>query len=314
MNIELNKVYQWLISNKLTLNLKKSNFVIFRPYQKRLPFIPKIRTNDPVRNTPVYLECKEYVKYLGVLIDYKLSWKSHIDSVALKISKTIGLLSKLRHFVPTHTLISIYNSLIAPYLRYGLVAWGQASKTELDKLLILQKRALRFIFFANRCDHAIPLFLKAKILPINCLHYKLLAETMHDVSNDLVPSNLQDLFLPTAKVHSYNTRSSASNNFFINKSRLEIKRKSFSRVGVRLWNELPTKLRKQPQTKFKKKIRWILFNILEIKDNYIEVETLIKKTLQTIVHSRMPLSQYILFSSFYNRFGFYVHCLLRWTK
>ena len=128
MNIELNKVYQWLISNKLTLNLKKSNFVIFRPYQKRLPFIPIICIKDPVRNTSVYLECKEYVKYLGVLIDYKLSWKNLIGSVALKISKTIGLLSKLRHFVPTHTLINIYNSLIAPYLRYGLVAWGQASK------------------------------------------------------------------------------------------------------------------------------------------------------------------------------------------
>ena len=94
------------------------------------------------------------MKYLGALIDYKLSWKNHIDSVALKISKTIGL-SKLRHFVPTHTLINIYNSLIAPYLRYGLVAWGQVNKNELDKLLILRKRALRYIFFANRRDHVV---------------------------------------------------------------------------------------------------------------------------------------------------------------
>ena len=59
-------------------------FVIFRPYQKRLPFIPKICIKDPARNTSVYLERKEYVKYLGVLIDYKLSWKNHIGSVALK--------------------------------------------------------------------------------------------------------------------------------------------------------------------------------------------------------------------------------------
>ena len=173
------------------------------------------------------------MKYLGVLIDYKLSWKNHIGSVASKISKTKGLLSKLRHFVPTHTLINIYNSLIAPYLRYGLVAWGQASKNELDKLLILQKRRNCVLyFFANRRDHAITLFLKAKILPIHCLHYKLLAETMHDIRNDLVPSNLKEVFLPTAKVRSYNTRSSASKNFFIKKSRLEIKRNSFSRVGA----------------------------------------------------------------------------------
>ena len=195
----------------------------------------------------------------------------------LKNQQTIGLLSKLRHLVSTHTLISIYSSLIARYLRYGLVAWGQASKNELDKLLILQKRALRYIFFANRRDHAIPLFLKAEILPIHCLHYKLLAETMHDISNDLVPSNLKKNFLPKAKVHSYNTRSSASKNFFIKKSRLEIKRNSFSRVGARLWNELPTKLRMQPKIKFKKKIRWILFNILVLEDNYIDVEILIRQ-------------------------------------
>ena len=83
----------------------------------------------------MYLECKECVKYLGVLIDYKLSWKNHVDSIALKISKTIELmLSKLKYFVPHHTLVNIYNSLITPYLRYGLTVWGQASKTHLNKL------------------------------------------------------------------------------------------------------------------------------------------------------------------------------------
>ena len=104
----------------------------------------------------MYLECKEYVKYLGVLIDSKLSWKNHVDFVALKISKTIGLLSKLRHFVPHHILVNIYNTLITLYLRYGLIAWGQASKTHLNKLLTLQKRALRFIYSCDRRDHAVP--------------------------------------------------------------------------------------------------------------------------------------------------------------
>ena len=51
---------------------------------------------------------------------------------------------------------------------------------------------------------------------IHFLYYKLLAETMHDVSNDVIPSKLKDLFIPTVKVHSYSTRSSVSNNFYIN--------------------------------------------------------------------------------------------------
>ena len=93
--------------------------------------------------------------------------------------------------------------------------WGQASKTHLNKLLILQKGALRFIYFSDRRDHAIPnpLFLNAHILPINFMHYKLLAEIMNDVSNDIVPSNFKDLFVPTAKIHSYNTRASVSKSF-----------------------------------------------------------------------------------------------------
>ena len=115
----------------------------------------------------------------------------------------IGLLSKIRHFVPFHTLVSIYNTLVVPYLRYGLIAWGQTGKTQLNKLLILQKRALRFMCFADRCEHAIPaLFLRAQTLPIHFLYYKLLAETMHDVSNDVIPSQLKDLFIPTVKIHS----------------------------------------------------------------------------------------------------------------
>ena len=224
-----------------------------------------------------YLDCKECVKYLGVLIDCKLSWKNHIESIALKISKTIGLPSKLRYFVPHHTLVNIYNSLITPYLRYGLTVWGQASKSHLNKLLILRKRALSFIYFSDRRDHAIPLFLNAHILRINFMHYKLLAETTHDVSNDLLPSNLKDLFVPTAKIHSYNTRASVSKNVYTQKSNIEIQRKSLSRIGAKLWNEIPTKLRALPKATFKKKIQMILVKILENEDSYKHLEFIISK-------------------------------------
>ena len=162
-------------------------------------------------------------------------------------------------------------------MRYGLTVWGQASKTHLNKLLILQKRALRFIHFSDRRDHAIPLFVNAHILSINFMHYKLLAETMYDVSNDLVPSNLKDLFVPTAKIHSHNTRTSVSKNFYIQKSNTEIQRKSVSRIGAKLWNEIPTKLRALPKATFKKRIQMILLKILENEDSYKDVEFIISK-------------------------------------
>jgi len=103
------------------------------------------------------LEHKEFVKYLGILIDRNLSWRHHVDYVALKVNRVTGLIAKIRYFVPTHTLLTIYRSFIAPCLTYGLVAWGQASKSSLDKLLKLQKPALCFIYFSKRNKHVIPI-------------------------------------------------------------------------------------------------------------------------------------------------------------
>ena len=99
---------EWLAANKLTLNVKKSNFVIFHPRQKKLTYQPNIKLFDYSTDRSIPLECKDYVTYLGVVIDSNLSWKFHVDYVALKISKSVGIIARLRHFVPFHTLLGIY--------------------------------------------------------------------------------------------------------------------------------------------------------------------------------------------------------------
>ena len=104
------------------------------------------------------LECKDYVTFLGVLIDKNLTWGPHIDHIASKISKLVGIIVRLRHRVPLNAVLQIYRALIFPYTLYGVPVWGQASQCDLKKILILQKRALRLIFFSSKRSHAIPLF------------------------------------------------------------------------------------------------------------------------------------------------------------
>ena len=133
VNIELHNLHNWLTSNKLTLNTSKTNFLIFHPYQKRDTYHPNLYMFDNEKNRNVTLESKNYIKYLGVLIDKNLTWKYHINAVTAKISKTIGLISKLHHFIPRHILLYIYQTLIHPHLNYGLAVWGQASNTSLNK-------------------------------------------------------------------------------------------------------------------------------------------------------------------------------------
>lgn len=187
VNAELKNVGHWLEANKLTLNISKSNFVIFHPHQKNLDYVPQLKVFDHVSGGMLPLEMKSEAKYLGLLIDSNLTWKSHIDYVSLKLSRIVGIIARLRHFVPKHTLERIYYALVHPYLNYGISVWGQACKTHLNHLLVLQKRVLRLMNFANFRDHAIPFFINSGILPINFLYFYNIACNMHDVVNNRSP-------------------------------------------------------------------------------------------------------------------------------
>ena len=201
VNRELSNVQQWLIANKLSLNTKKSNFVIFHPYQKILNYQVQIKVFDVDTNSNRALECKDYVKYLGVIVDSHLSWKHHIDHIASKLSKVVGIIARLRHFVPKATLLSIYHSLFLPYLSYGITTWGLAAKIHLEKFLMLQKRVLRLMNFAPFRSHAIPLFVFLNILPVNMLYIKCVSVLMKEIHSNLTPNNISDLFIPSKEIH-----------------------------------------------------------------------------------------------------------------
>ena len=119
----------------------------FRPRQKNMPFIPRIRIFDSVTYTYANLEMKDCVKYLCLMIDSNLSWKYHIKSICHKISKSIGIIAKIQHYVPRHVLLSVYNSPIVPCLTYGICAWGNSAVTFQKEIIILQKQVLCLIYF-----------------------------------------------------------------------------------------------------------------------------------------------------------------------
>ena len=112
---------------------------------------------DNETDTHKHLEMKECVKYLEVYVDADLSWKHHIEHISRKISKCVGVTAKLIHLIPPQTLLSIFQLLLSPYLTYGICAWGQGAKVHTNKLLILQKRVLRLMYFDKPTNHAIHL-------------------------------------------------------------------------------------------------------------------------------------------------------------
>ena len=152
-----------------------------------------------------------------------------------------------------------------------LAVWGQACKTYLNKILILQKRTLRFLYFADWHDHAIPLFFEANVLP----YYESVSTLMLDINNDKAPENMSNIFQKMSKIHSYNTQSSTSGKFYVKSSRLEVQNNSSSRLGVKLWNKIPRYITDLPKKAFKRVLRKLLFDILDKVDGYIQIPMII---------------------------------------
>ena len=88
---------------------------------------------------------KDHIKYLGITIDCHLNWKQHIINVSKKISRSIGIMYKLREYMNTNMLKNIYYSLIYSYIVYAIQVWGSACDTELETILKLQKKAVRIM-------------------------------------------------------------------------------------------------------------------------------------------------------------------------
>ena len=82
------------------------------------------------------------VKYLGILIDCHLNWKDHIQQISKKISRGIGVLCKIRHYVDVKILVQLYHVIIFPFLSYSCIVWGNTYDNNIKPLLRIFKRKL----------------------------------------------------------------------------------------------------------------------------------------------------------------------------
>ena len=152
LNSELRKLDIWMKSNKLSVNISKTNDIIFRPRQK------KINLNLVIQYNNQMITQKQYIKFLGVYIDEHLSWKEHINYICNKIAKSVGIIYRSRYLLSSATRLSLYYTLIYPYLTYCNIVWSSTYVTNLNRILLLQKRAVRILTNSEYRAHSDPLF------------------------------------------------------------------------------------------------------------------------------------------------------------
>ena len=188
LNLELSKVSVWLAANKLSLNVKKSNFLHFHHGK-----IPKPTINLMLNGSKI--EEKEVTKYLGVFIDNRLTWKAHIEHVKAKLSRGNGMISKIRYYVNDQCLLNLFYSFIQSHLNYNLINWSSTYDSHLKSINLKVKAAIRLISFQNKYEHANPLFLKHKILPFHdTIKYKK-GNFLWQICNGYIKKPLSEVFI-----------------------------------------------------------------------------------------------------------------------
>ena len=235
MNQELHLLYIWLQSNKLTLNLQKTYYMIFHRARFKLQ-----STTIDLQMGDCNLNKANNLKYLGVIIDDTISWVHHITYIKNKISKGIGIMSKASKYLKRKSLLTLYYSYIYPYMIYCIEAWGNASNCHLDQLYIIQKKVIRLISFTNYDISSAVTFKNLEILPLNKLVYNRIGIMMYKYSNNLLPPAINDLYVSNNDVHKYSTRQ--KHLLYVNKSNINVYAKSFGNISVRVWNALQSKI------------------------------------------------------------------------
>lgn len=232
INSEFYNVSQWLNANKLSLNIEKTNFVLFHPPQKKIRYHLKLSTGTHS------IKQEKSAKYLGVIIDNNLSWKQYIHELCKKISRGIGIISKLRYFVHDLILKQLYYSLVYPYLTYCMIIWGFTYITSLRPLITLQKKALRIMTFSKFDQHSEPLFKKMGILKFQDLLSLHVLFFMYQFHHNSLPLAFDNFFQSISSIHNYQTRLATKSSYYIHPVRTNYGKFSLRYTGPREWNDL----------------------------------------------------------------------------
>ena len=133
----------------------------------------------------------KHVKFLGLLLDENLSWKHHLSELSKKLARTCGIFFKVRHLLPSNVLVSLYYSLFASFLQYGIVVWGLTYDTYIKPILILQKKVIQAIAFKNLSTPSTPIFLELHLLKLQDLCEMKLLTFVYESVTKLSPALVQ---------------------------------------------------------------------------------------------------------------------------
>ena len=189
INNELSNIQEWLNINKLSLNVNKTKYMIFHNYQRDIKScIPDVRINNQ--------------SIEGVS---EFNWNAHIQKISNKIAKSIGIINRLKRYLRLIILRTLYNAPVLPHFQFSILNWGFKA----NKIVRLQKRAIRVITNSKYNAHVEPLLKKLNLLKISDIFWNSLLKLYYKYKSGNLPHYIMHMFSTEPNVHRYNTRSKA---------------------------------------------------------------------------------------------------------
>ena len=235
MNTELLKVSSWALKNRLTINADKTQGIMFTN-----------RTLDqnaaPITLQSSVINMKNECKFLGVTLDNSLTFGPHIKSVISKVSKSAGILYKIRTLLTPDIRLRYYYAFVYPHLSYNILVWGGTFDFLIELLFRVQKKVIRCVEGAGYYDHTSPIFKKYSVLKIRDLYiFVLCVHTFNNLKSGRYVKN-----------HNVNTRT--RDHAHVSWHRLTMCQKSVSYAGPTYFNRLPDYIRATEDIKKFKKL------------------------------------------------------------
>ena len=201
MNVELIHIVKWLQVNKLSINLKKTHFMIFRKRKVKITLKEKIFINN------VKISQIEKTKFLGVMIDHNLTFINHMKYTKGKIAKAIGILYRGKKFFNEITMKTLYNVFVYPYLMFCIEVWGKNCDKYLEPVLKKQRHALRLITGVSKRTPTTPIREKFKLLSLQEIYIYAVQLFMFKVHHKKVPPIFLTFYVKNRDIHNYPTSS-----------------------------------------------------------------------------------------------------------
>ena len=251
----IEKISEWFSANKLTLNISKTSYVIFRSKRCSVKNIP-----DTIKKGNIQINRDTKVKYLGIILQEHLSWDDHTNEICNKLKRFFPLFYNIRNYLNKENIITIYYTMIYSRIKYGSIVTGQTTKLNHDKIQVMQNKLLKVLYMKKYCYSTNKLHNELSILKYEDMIKQETFSFMYAYIHEKLPSVFKNYFHHRQKVSDM-IEEKRKRRFILPRVFSNIGESTIKYTGSKLINENAFELKLENSMKtFRKHIKTFLLN------------------------------------------------------